>query len=125
MKEPLDYTIKSFASQHNLSPEELRFLKTKIAYEMGNPTMSDSDFDEWQELSPYVDQALEELDENTREMLIRHYLGGKSMRLVAEAMGVSQPTVSRKIDKGISQLRSILRKKGFSVSFINNRLNSY
>ena len=74
------------------------------------------EFNEWQELSPYVDQALEELDDNTREMLIRHYLGGKSMRLVAEAMGVSQPTVSRKIEKGVSQLRGILQKKGFIVS---------
>ena len=84
--------------------------------EKGYADTVEKEIDEWQELSPYVDQAMEELDDNLREMLVRHYLGGKSMREVGEALGVSQPTVSRKIEKGVSQLRDILRKKGIIVS---------
>jgi RNA polymerase sigma factor (sigma-70 family) len=33
----------------------------------------------WQEVSPYVDEALSGLDEPTRELLVRHYLEGRSM----------------------------------------------
>jgi RNA polymerase sigma-70 factor (ECF subfamily) len=74
------------------------------------------EINEWDELSPYVDQAMEELDGNIREMLVRHYLNGKSMQDVGEVMGISQATASRKIEKGVSQLRGILRKKGILVS---------
>ena len=98
------------------SIDMIRKEKTQAKHEKTYADTVKKEIYEWEELSPYVDQAMEELDENIRQMLVRHYLNGKSMQAVGDAMGVSQATVSRKIEKGVSQLRELLRKKGFLVS---------
>ena len=48
MKKTNNNIIQEFAKKHNLSPEELRFLRVKIAYEMGVPIMDDPSYDAWQ-----------------------------------------------------------------------------
>lgn len=98
------------------SVDMIRMDSARASREKSYAGTAKKEINEWQELSPYVDQAMEELDDDIREMLVRHYLGGKSMRLVGEDMGVSQATVSRKIEKGVSQLRSMLEQKGLVIS---------
>jgi RNA polymerase sigma-70 factor (ECF subfamily) len=71
---------------------------------------------EWRELSPYVDQALDALDDEEREMLIRYFFEGCSMAEIAAAKGISHPTVSRRIEKGIGELRAQLRRRGLIVA---------
>ena len=66
----------------------------------------------WSEVAPYVDEALNSLDDSTRELLIRHYLEGRSMTNLAEESGVSRPTVSRQLDSGLTRLRAHLRRRG-------------
>lgn len=70
----------------------------------------------WQEISPHVDEALNALDDETREMLVCHYLEGRSMTELAETLGVSRPTVSRRVDAGLKSLRGHLRKRGVVVA---------
>ncbi len=71
---------------------------------------------EWKELSPYVDQALDALDDEEREMLIRYFFEGRSMAEIAAAKGISHPTVSRRIEKGIGELRAQLHRRGLIVA---------
>jgi len=70
----------------------------------------------WREISPYVDEALNALDDETREMLVCHYLEGRSMTELAETLGVARPTVSRRVDAGLKFLRGHLRKRGILVT---------
>lgn len=70
----------------------------------------------WQDLSRYVDEGLDDLEEQTREMLIQRFFQGKTTTEIADSEGVSQPTVSRRIDAGVTQLRSKLRGRGVIVS---------
>ncbi|MBN1508362.1 MAG: sigma-70 family RNA polymerase sigma factor [Sedimentisphaerales bacterium] len=71
---------------------------------------------DWKDLSRYVDEELNRLDNETREMLVAHFLQGQTTRQVALARGVSQATVSRRIDAGVTQLRAVLRKRGLLVT---------
>ena len=71
---------------------------------------------EWKELSRYVDEELNRLDSETRDMLIAHFLQGQTTRQIALAQGVSQATVSRRIDTGVTRLRATLRKRGLLVA---------
>jgi RNA polymerase sigma factor (sigma-70 family) len=71
---------------------------------------------DWKELSRYVDEELNRLDIETRDMLIAHFLQGQTTRQIALAQGVSQATVSRRIDAGVTQLRGTLRKRGLLVA---------
>ncbi|MBN1507121.1 MAG: sigma-70 family RNA polymerase sigma factor [Sedimentisphaerales bacterium] len=70
----------------------------------------------WREICPYVDEALNDLDERTRELLIRHCLEGRSMTELAEELGISRPTVSRHIESGLKRLRAQLQRRGIVIA---------
>lgn len=66
----------------------------------------------WAELEPLVDEALAELPEQTRAMIVECYLAGRTQQELAARMGMSQSTVSRKLDAAIGELRACLKRKG-------------
>jgi RNA polymerase sigma-70 factor (ECF subfamily) len=71
---------------------------------------------EWKGISPYVDEELNELDPQIREVLILHFLEGRTTRRIAGLQGVSQATVSRRMESGVGQLRAALRRRGIIVA---------
>jgi RNA polymerase sigma factor (sigma-70 family) len=71
---------------------------------------------EWKEISPYVDVGLRELDPELREVLILHFLEGRTTREIALLQSVSQATISRRIGSGVEQLRVKLRRRGILVA---------
>lgn len=70
----------------------------------------------WHDLAPHVDQALNALDEETRDLLVQYYFENRSMADIASEKGISHPTVSRRVEAGRSQLREEFRKKGIVVA---------
>lgn len=84
--------------------------------EKGHVAAQVEDAQTWHEVSPYVDEALERLDNRTRELLIRHYLDGRPMTELAEESGISRPTVSRQIDSGLAMIRAHLQRRGVLVT---------
>ncbi|OHB62840.1 MAG: hypothetical protein A2Y77_16780 [Planctomycetes bacterium RBG_13_62_9] len=70
----------------------------------------------WRDISPHVDVALRELHPELREILIQHFLQGRTTREIAAARGTSQATISRRIGLGVEQLRVKLRKRGIIVA---------
>lgn len=71
---------------------------------------------EWKRISPYVDVGLRELEPELRNVLILHFLEGRTTREIALAQGTSQATVSRRIGAGVEQLRAKLRRRGVLVA---------
>jgi RNA polymerase sigma-70 factor (ECF subfamily) len=74
------------------------------------------DVTDWKDLSRCVDEEISKLDEETRGMLVAHFLQGRTTRQIAMAHGVSQATVSRRIDTGVVRLRATLRKRGLMIA---------
>ena len=74
--------------------------------------------DKWEDISPHVDKAMDELDQEYREIMMDYFLKGLSMKDIGESAGISQPTVSRRIDSGLAQLRKKLQKRGVIVALI-------
>jgi hypothetical protein len=70
------------------------------------------DAQKWQDISPYVDEAMDELDEETRLLLIGHFFNGRTMTEIAASGKLSQPTVSRRIESGIERLAEKLKDRG-------------
>jgi RNA polymerase sigma-70 factor (ECF subfamily) len=70
----------------------------------------------WHDLSGYVDEALDNLDESTKSLLLEHFLAGKTTSEIARDRGVSQATVSRRVNDGLEQLRGALRRQGLLVA---------
>jgi len=62
------------------------------------------DVPQWEDISVHIDQALNELDEETRQILINHFFEGRTTKDIAAENAISQPTVSRRIESGVMQL---------------------
>jgi len=77
------------------------------------------DSDDWSDISPLVDEALQELEEHHREILVRHFLQGETLTELAAANGVSQPTMSRRSEAALEQLRLQLKSKGVVVAALS------
>lgn len=71
---------------------------------------------EWRDISPYVDEGLKTLDTEIREILVAHFLEGQTTRQIAGLRGISQATVSRRLEAGVVKLRGRLRKRGLFVA---------
>ena len=70
----------------------------------------------WQDLSPYVDESLDELPEPFRTILILHFLEGVPQHELAKRFKVSPPTMSRRVKQALAALRHRLRRKGMVVA---------
>ncbi len=69
----------------------------------------------WNVLSPQIDEALTQLSEPTRSLLVEHFLGGKTQRQLAQETNASTATVSRRIKQGLQELRKHLKTSGLVV----------
>lgn len=76
------------------------------------PPPEPQDEPRWTQISPLVDEALAEVDEEQRQLLIQHFLEGRSQEELATRHSMSQPTVSRRIAAGLVTLREALARKG-------------
>jgi len=71
---------------------------------------------QWADVSPHVDEALAELPDETRMLLVRHFLQNVSQCQLAGELRTSPATVSRKIKAGVEALRKQLSKKGVCIA---------
>ncbi len=90
--------------------EKSYFVNRDLLPRAGEPT--------WEEVSPYVDEALIDLPEPTRSLLVRHFLQGTPQAELAAELNTSPATVSRKIKSGVEDLQKLLRNKGIYVALI-------
>src|SRR4051812_33090337 len=59
----------------------------------------------WREISPKIDEALAELPDEAREVLVAHFLRGRTQADLAAEWGTSPATVSRRVKAAIEALR--------------------
>lgn len=72
----------------------------------------------WAEIAPYIDDALETLPEELRLPVILHYLQGMAQKDIAIRCGVSNATISRRMEQSIAALRDRLRELGVVASVV-------
>jgi RNA polymerase sigma factor (sigma-70 family) len=70
----------------------------------------------WNELADIVDEAIRELPEDLRDVIVVRFLRGKTYQEAAAELGLATSTVQLRIAKGIDQLRQILKNRGLTIS---------
>src|SRR5215213_3945042 len=70
----------------------------------------------WQEISPCVDEALATLPEESRALLVSHFLQGKSQNAIAVETRTSPATISRRMRDAVTALRAELKRRGIVVA---------
>ncbi len=69
----------------------------------------------WEEIAPDLDLALEELPEELRYPVVEHFLRQRHQREIADELGVSPATLSRRIDSALEHLRKALTRAGVAL----------
>lgn len=69
----------------------------------------------WDDIYDFVDEAIAALDGKLREPIVAHYLEGYSQTEIAEALGIPRQTITNRIQKGIEEIRTTLRRRGVIV----------
>ena len=72
----------------------------------------------WDDVAPLVDQALDELPDELRCVVVEHFLRRRTQAEIAGELGVSPATVSRRVESGVEVLRKKLKKAGVVVSAV-------
>jgi len=96
----------------HLALDALRSQSARRRREIAYTGQSEHEASSWAELSPCVDQALTEMPEELRTLLVQHFLMGRTQADLAEESGQSAATISRRIQEGLEELRGRLRMKG-------------
>ena len=96
----------------HLALDSLRSETSRRKREITYTIECDHEASSWSELSPAVDQALSEMPEEFRLLLVNHFLLGKTQAEIAEEVHQSPSTISRRMQQALAQLRQHLRLKG-------------
>lgn len=68
---------------------------------------------EQKDLSEMLNEALGQLEKKQRELFVRHYYYGQTIKTAAEEMGINLSTAKTWIYRGHAVLKDFLEKKGF------------
>jgi RNA polymerase sigma factor (sigma-70 family) len=77
---------------------------------------SPSDVATWREIKPLLDDALSQLAEEDRDLLVSRFLVGRSEADLAREADVNPGTLNRRIDRALERLRLKLRGKGLALA---------
>jgi RNA polymerase sigma factor (sigma-70 family) len=69
----------------------------------------------WSEVEPVLDAALAALEPGDRELLVARFLCTRTQRDIAHELGISEGTVSRRMDKALQRLREQLKQRGIAI----------
>jgi RNA polymerase sigma factor (sigma-70 family) len=119
MRKPQAVTRSLVGWLHNtvtqLAIDEIRSSSARKQRELNYVLEKSVEPTAWKELSPYIDEALAELPDKQRELLVEHFLNARSQQELAAARRTSASTISRRMQDAIIALRQRLRAKGVIV----------
>jgi RNA polymerase sigma factor (sigma-70 family) len=72
----------------------------------------------WKEISNTVDEALLELPEEDRDLLVQHFILSRPQKEIAQERNASVATVCRRVNDALERLRAVLQRRNISVSAI-------
>ncbi len=108
------FTAAKFASTKMLRSEARRKKHEKEAAKLRSvePEKKRS----WEEVAPFLDDALLQLGSGERYAVVQRFFGNKSHAEVGEGLGVSEEAARKRVSYALEKLRRIFSKKGVILS---------
>jgi len=70
----------------------------------------------WQQLAPFLDEAMAELREPERDALLLRFFENKSLKEVGGALGLEEPAAQKRVARSLEKLRAIFAQRGLMLS---------
>ena len=100
----------------NLSLNELRARGRRRERELAAAAERErSKHPDWSEIRTHVDEALAELPDESRTVLVLHFIENRTHASIARDLGVSRGTVTYRIQRGLERVRRALERRGVFV----------
>ena len=71
---------------------------------------------DWDDIYEHIDEAIAQLPEKPREAILAHFLEGLTHEAIAQREGVSRVAITQRIQRGLQQIRKLLRKRAVLVT---------
>lgn len=72
----------------------------------------------WKEISDTVDEALLELPEEDRDLLVQHFILSRPQKEIAQERNTSVATLCRRVNDALERLRAVLQRRNITMSAI-------
>lgn len=69
----------------------------------------------WEDIAPHLDAAMGELSETDRDALLLRYFENKSLREVGVALGMTDDTARKRVNRAVERLRQFLEERSVAV----------
>ena len=115
---PWLYAVTRRTSIDVIRKESRRQLREQIAVEMTNMNTTESSTGVppvWSEIEPFLDEAMESLDEADRSAVLLRYFESKSLREVGEALGASEDAAQKRVSRAVERLREFFSKRNVTI----------
>jgi len=70
----------------------------------------------WQQLAPFLDEAMTELRQTDRDALLLRFFENKSLREVGAALRVKEQAAQKRVARGLEKLRTVFARRGVTLS---------
>src|SRR5262245_41130772 len=70
----------------------------------------------WPEMEPLLDEAMAELREKDRDVLVLRYFQNKSLQEVGVALGIEERAAQKRVARGLEKLRAFFQRRGIVLS---------
>lgn len=96
--------------------EARRRRRERQAAELSQARSMGNEHDPWEQVAPYLDEAIGQMRQGNREAVLLRYFQGLSAEQMAARMAISPEAARQRVSRGLEQLRSILSRKAVVVS---------
>jgi RNA polymerase sigma factor (sigma-70 family) len=104
-----------FAARQILRGERRRRAREQEAVTM-NAIQSETGNENWQQICPLLDKALERLNKTDRDALLLRFFEQQSLAQVGATLGGSEDAARKRINRALEKLRAILTRNGVTTT---------
>jgi RNA polymerase sigma factor (sigma-70 family) len=108
------YRATRFAAANVLKAERRREQREQKAVQMETGPSDDDRI--WQQISPFLDEAMSKLREKDRIAVLLRFFDNKSLAEVGAALGISEAAAKKRVARALEKLRAIFSRRGIVIS---------
>ena len=70
---------------------------------------------DWERISPFLDEAMAELSDDDREAVLLRYFKNQDFRTIGGALGLSDDAAQKRVSRAVERLREFFSKRGVAI----------
>jgi RNA polymerase sigma factor (sigma-70 family) len=108
------YTCVRHVASNLKRTEQRRLQREQEALAMNESNASNDEEAIWRQVRPVLDDAMHELDEKDRTVVVLRFFEHRSLREVGETVGLNENAARMRVERAMEKLRDLLARRGIT-----------